>query len=98
MKYIRKTRSKCGPKSRRPVKMLPIIWLMATLVFAHLRPAVAQTPSLTRTQLLDEVERRAVRFFWDNADPKTGLISDRALNHGNEIRHVSCIASTGYGM
>src|SRR5947208_19747 len=53
---------------------------------------------LNRAQLLVEVQRRAFRFFWENADPSTGLVSDRAVNHGKETRSIASIASTGYGL
>src|SRR5258708_29062804 len=87
-----------GVRYLLPSSILPIISVMGFLVCAQMQRAVAQPPSLTRAQLLAEVEKRAFQFFWVNADPKTGLISDRAVNHGNETRHVSSIASTGYGL
>ncbi len=34
--------------------------------------------SYSDKQLLEEVQRRAVRFFWEKADPTTGLVNDRA--------------------
>src|SRR5258708_2212801 len=87
-----------GVRYLLPSSILPIISVMGFLVCAQMQRAVAQPPSLTRAQLLAEVEKRAFQFFWVNADPRTGLISDRAVNHGNETRHVSSIASTGYGL
>lgn len=58
-------------------------------------PAPSQTPD---EQLLDEVQRRAVRFFWEAADPATGLINDRADNFGTDDHTVASIAATGYGL
>jgi hypothetical protein len=49
-------------------------------------------------KLLEEVQRRAVRFFWEKADPTTGLVNDRANNFGADDETVASIASTGYGL
>src|SRR3981081_1454487 len=48
--------------------------------------------------LLEEVQRRAVRFFWEKADPTTGLVNDRSKNFGEDDETVASIASTGYGL
>jgi hypothetical protein len=56
-------------------------------------------PSLpSNEELLHEVQRRAVRFFWDKADPRTGLINDRAHNFGDDNYTVASSAATGYGL
>lgn len=60
-------------------------------------PSPATRASET-TQLLDELQRRAVEFFWREADPRTGLIKDRANNSGPDEYTVSSIASTGFGL
>ena len=53
-------------------------------------------------QLLDQVERRAFDFFWNEADPSTGLIRDQANNFEadtNEFRiYRAGIASVGFGL
>jgi len=54
--------------------------------------------SYSDKQLLEEVQRRAVRFFWEKADPTTGLVNDRAQNFGEDDQTVASIASTGYGL
>ncbi len=54
--------------------------------------------SYSDKQLLEEVQRRAVRFFWEKADPTTGLVNDRAQNFGEDNETVASIASTGYGL
>src|ERR1041384_7975183 len=35
-------------------------------------------------RFLDELERRSFQFFWEQTDPHTGLISDRAKADGGE--------------
>jgi hypothetical protein len=49
-------------------------------------------------ELLEEVQRRAIRFFWEKADPHTGLVNDRANNFGPDDETVASIACTGYGL
>lgn len=49
-------------------------------------------------QLLEEIERAAFQFFWNEASPITGLVKDRALAGGNDTRTVASIASTGFGL
>lgn len=51
-----------------------------------------------REGLLDEIERRACRYFFDEADPITGLVRDRARMEGNDERTVASIAATGFGL
>jgi hypothetical protein len=42
---------------------------------------------------LDEVERRTFRWFWDLADPKTGLVPDRW-----PTKSFSSVAAVGFGL
>jgi hypothetical protein len=58
-------------------------------------PAQSQPPD---DWLLEEVQRRAIRFFWEKADPGTGLINDRANNFGTDDYTRASIAATGYGL
>jgi hypothetical protein len=44
-------------------------------------------------EFLDLLERRAFHYFWEYADPTTGLIRDRATN-----ANVSSIAANGFGL
>ena len=48
--------------------------------------------------LLDEIEQRAFRYFWDQADARTGLINDRAGNFADDDYTAASIAATGYGL
>ena len=52
----------------------------------------------TDDQLLEEIEKAGFLFFWEQADPTTGQVKDRALAAGNDTRTVSSIASTGFGL
>jgi hypothetical protein len=48
--------------------------------------------------LLDELERAAFDFYWNEADPHTGLIRDRANADGGGPRTKASIAATGFGL
>lgn len=51
---------------------------------------------------LADLEQRSWRYFWDEADPQTGLVPDRARMDGSPLdenhRHVGSIAATGFGL
>src|SRR5260370_9815867 len=52
----------------------------------------------TDEQLLEEIQRAAFNFFWDEASPNTGQVKDRALANGNDSRNMSRIAPTVFGL
>jgi hypothetical protein len=49
-------------------------------------------------QLLDEIQRAAFHFFWNEASQNTGQVKDRALANGHDLRLMSSIAATGFGL
>jgi len=82
-------------------RMATVILIAACLVV--LACGVSASPAgthrdLSDQQLLNEVERRAVLFFWERSDPETGLTCDRAKNDGSDFPTVASIASTGYAL
>ena len=50
------------------------------------------------TILLDELQRTAFDYFWNEADPQTGLVKDRANAQGGDSRLLASIAATGFGL
>jgi hypothetical protein len=48
--------------------------------------------------LLEDLERSAFEFFWNEADPHTGLIRDRANANGVDSRITASIAAVGFGL
>lgn len=48
--------------------------------------------------LLDELQRASFEYFWHEADPRTGLVRDRANANGGDARLMSSIAATGFGL
>jgi hypothetical protein len=53
---------------------------------------------MTDLALLDLIQKRGIRFFLDEADPSTGLISDRAPNFDDGSFDVASIACSGFGL
>jgi hypothetical protein len=51
-----------------------------------------------RLKLLDEIERRACLFFYEQAHPVTGLVLDRVRVDGLDDRRAASIAATGFGL
>lgn len=51
-------------------------------------------------QFLDRLERASSLFFWEQADPESGQVRDRAVSNGDpsESRPQSSTASTGFGL
>jgi len=55
--------------------------------------------SIGGERLLSEIQQRAVQYFYDQADPYTGLVRDRARNsYAEDHRIVASIAATGFGL
>lgn len=53
--------------------------------------------------LVEDISRRSFRYFWEQADPQTGLVLDRARLDGRpeddpNHRGVASIAATGFGL
>jgi hypothetical protein len=47
---------------------------------------------------LNELEKANFQYFWEQANPKTGLIKDRCSVHTNDNGIVASIAATGFGL
>jgi hypothetical protein len=62
------------------------------------QPPAQKPTSITDEQLLEELQRRAIRYFWENADPGTGLVNDRANNFAEDNYTAASTAATGYGL
>ena len=53
-------------------------------------------------QFLEDLSRRSFQYFWEQADPNTGLVPDRARMDGKPLaashQNVASIAATGFGL
>jgi hypothetical protein len=52
----------------------------------------------TDDQLLDDVERAAFTYFWEQSNPQTGFAKDRANVSGTDTYTNSSVAATGFGL
>jgi len=67
----------------------------------HERPATPPAPSMLSPeddQFLNDLEHGCFLFFWEQANPPTGLIKDRCNVRINDTSTAASIASTGFGL
>jgi hypothetical protein len=69
-----------------------VVLLVIPFTFGGMAHAAQDDP------LLDDMQRRCVRYFLEQADPHTGLVADRAPADAGELPHVASIAATGFGL
>jgi hypothetical protein len=96
--------------SRRHVLVLLGGVALTPLVSARLSAAAVATGaySISRDEesFLDDLEKRACLFFWEQASPNTGQVLDRARNDlapdsasgPRDPRKMASIAATGFGL
>jgi hypothetical protein len=63
---------------------------------ARLSPPTALSPA--DDQFLDDLERSNFLFFWEQANPETGLIKDRCNVRATDTSVAASVASTGFGL
>ena len=99
--------------SSRPVVAVLVLLIACSSVFPQplistVGPSSSQTTQATHKLtsedklFLEDLERRSFQFFWQEADPNTGLVPDRARMDGSTLdenhRNVASIAATGFGL
>lgn len=60
--------------------------------------SVPDPSSLDDEAFIDEIAYRSFLFFWQEANPQTGLIKDRANNFGEDNYTVASTAAVGFGL
>jgi hypothetical protein len=85
----------------KPVRTRSIACAVALLCLIR-APAAHASPA-EDDAFLDDLQRRSFLFFWEQADPATGLVRDRAGADGGpsanaRSRDVASIASVGFGV
>jgi hypothetical protein len=93
----------------RPI--LAALFLLCSFTSVITQPPLSPTVSLQRTvegfsrqdeQFLEDLQHRSFNYFWEQADPQTGLVPDRARIDGSALdenhRNVASIAATGFGL
>ncbi|MFH1368038.1 MAG: glucoamylase family protein [Elusimicrobiota bacterium] len=89
------------------MKKICAIALSILLLFGFAANLPAETTfemSAEDEKFIDMVERKAFDFFWENADPETGLIKDQTNNFTEDTekethkKYRASIASVGFGL
>ena len=88
---------------RPPVLLALIATLTLSVAFALASSAVAQRAAVSRDNdlFLEDLSKRTFMFFWEQADPATGIIRDRSRTDGSPTEragHIGSIASVGFGL
>jgi hypothetical protein len=83
----------------RVLLVVCVPWLLATATAPAQRSAVSKADD----EFLEDLSRRAFMFFWEQADPGTGIIRDRSGADGGasanaSSREIGSIASVGFGL
>ena len=72
---------------------MPVAWPLVVLLGAFAAPNSADSDAI-----LAAYQQRAIAYFWAEADPRTGLVKDRAANFADDTYTVSSLAATGFGL
>jgi hypothetical protein len=78
---------------RAAIAALLILSLLGCAARQRAARPTAPLPALTDEQLLDLVQERTFRFFWETANPENGLVPDRWPTPS-----FSSIAAVGFGL
>ncbi len=70
----------------------------ASACLAVLGASGAPTLAPADDAFLEELEKANFQFFWEQADPTTGLVKDRCNVRATDKGVVASIASTGFGL
>ncbi len=77
---------------------LLVLLLAALALFGCAQRSSVPTGLADDEALLDEIQQRCLRFLWEQADPDTGLVVDRARADGRNHPKMASIASTGFAL
>jgi len=61
-------------------------------------PAAAHVLSREDDAFLEDLSRRTFMFFWEQADPSTGIVRDRSRTDGTPVNDIGSIAAVGFGL
>ena len=81
--------------------LVAVIAWPSTIARAQVDPQT-NPKSSADAAFIEDLERRSFRYFWEQADPETGLVADRARVDGSQLdanhQNVASTASTGFGL
>ncbi len=73
--------------------------LLARSASAAKLPATSQPLKPDERKFLEDFAKRCSLYFWEQADPHTGIVLDRARNDGARSgNNVGSLAATGFGL
>ncbi|MBA2705133.1 MAG: hypothetical protein H0U60_14945 [Blastocatellia bacterium] len=93
--------------------ILAVLFLLCSFTSVITPPSLSTTFALQRRQTVEgfsreneqflaDLQHRSFNYFWEQADPQTGLVPDRARMDGSDLdenhRNVASIAATGFGL
>lgn len=84
----------------RTTRLVSVVFIVTITALA----GAAQRRSLSHSDrdFLGELSRRSFLYFWEQSDPATGLVLDRARTdgspHDETHRRIASIAATGFGL
>ena len=61
-------------------------------------PSPADLADLPDDRLLEELQKRTFRFFWEGAEPASGLARDRNLESGDAADNLVAVGGSGFGV
>jgi hypothetical protein len=67
-----------------------------TIEISPLPPATYLSPG--DDTFLEQLENASFQFFWEQCDPKTGIVKDRCNVRGSDTSILGSIAATGFGL
>jgi hypothetical protein len=106
------SRRKCA--RRTPVLRVALLTCLLALAALGTSAACRQQPPLVAPaaprqaisrdddEFLEDLSRRTFMFFWEQADPTTGIVRDRSRTDGaaasEQAKEIGSIASVGFGL
>jgi hypothetical protein len=97
-----------SPATRRFVRLPSLAVVFLLLLFAlplqpvDLRAAQQHHFSARDEAFLEDLERRAFQYLWEQGSPATGLVLDRSRTDGTPTdenhQYIASIAATGFGL
>ncbi len=83
-------------------EVLLVVSLTAATTARPPLPDPPPTISPEDRALLEDLERRSILYFWNETDPSTGLVLDRASAEGGRAKgpsgDIASLAATGFGL
>src|SRR4051794_15191384 len=87
-----------GLSRRRLLRLLLSVGASALKVAPSADSAGSAVLTPEDNQFLQDLEKASFLFFWEQADPETGLVKDRCNVRASDNGVVASIAATGFGL